>query len=176
MKCVVEAVPSCARCVKAGRQCEFPQPGQVLPAQPRRRPKSQNPDTVSHAQHSRIGGDLADLNRPRSDIQVRQYNNDSVSTSYNTPSWTPITPEPSTTGGPKKASELQSVYSASPLVTGVNGGRSLAGNNASSENQQPSAKRRRIGGHMLGAGDGIDDSISERDIEQLLEMYVIFGL
>ena len=173
MKCVVEAGPSCIRCVKAGRQCEFPRPGQILPAQPRRRPKPQNPDTSGHTQRSHSGGNMTDLSRPRSDNQVRRYNNGSISNSYSTPSWTPITPEPSTAGGPKKTSDLSSVHPAT-LATAADENRSLAGENASSRDQQPPAKRRRTWGHMPEAGDATDDSISQRDMEQLLEMYVIF--
>lgn len=177
MKCVVESGSSCARCLKAGRQCEFPQPGQTLPSQPRRRPRPQPqriPETASHVPNSSAGvGDVAAVNRPHNDDLVRPYSHGLFQNSYNAPSWTPITPEASTTGGAKKSSELPSVHSASPLATIVDETRSASNNNVSDNKQLP-LKRRRTGGHILGAGNGLEEPISERDMEQLVEMCVSF--
>jgi hypothetical protein len=177
MKCVVEEGPSCVRCLKSGRQCEFPQPGQVLTPQPRRRSRPQPhqiQEPVGHVPYSRTGEGNVALNRPLSDNQARQLNRGSLPNSYNTTSWTPITPEPSA-GGPKRSSELPSLYSASPRVTVVDESSFLSNNSNVPANHQPPSKRRRTGVHVLGAGNGIGESISERDMEQLLEMYASFS-
>ena len=168
MKCVGAADPPCERCIKAGRKCEFLQPGQTLPAQPRRRPKSQS-DQAPRGRDAHAGDHShgAALNRHRLDSHL---NHGSASSSYNTPSWTPITPEPSTHGPAKKASELPSVYSASPLATVAGGSNSIAPSSNVVDNQQPPSKRRRTGGHASEPGDGTQEDISERDMEQLLEL------
>ena len=179
MKCVVEDGSSCARCLKAGRQCEYPQPGQILQPQTRRRPRSQPQqihNSVGQMSSTRVG-DAAAVNRPRNDDQTRPYSHGLLSNSYNAPSWTPTTPEPSTSGGVNKSSELRSVYSASPLATVVDETRSVSNNNNNNNNVSnnqppPPLKRRRIGRHILGAGDRLEESISERDMEQLVDMYV----
>ena len=175
MKCVGAAEPPCIRCVKGGRKCEFLQPGQTPPAQPRRKPKAQ-PQPIPAAldptrdSHTRGQSHGPAVNSSRLGQQRAHLNHGSVSSSYNTPSWTPITPEPSTHGAAKKASELPSVYSASPLTTIVDG--SLASNSHAKDHQQPPLKRRRTGGHVSEAGGSSQADISERDMEQLLQLYV----
>jgi hypothetical protein len=174
MKCVGASDPPCARCVKAGRKCEFLQPGQTPPAQPRRRhkpPQQQTTTSIAPGQDSRTGESSdAIVNRHRPENQVAHFNRGIASSSYSTPSWTPITPEPSTHGAAKKTSELPSVYSAAPLAIVVEGARSLPGNLDIAGNRQPQLKRRRTGRYTSEAADGIEEHLSERDMEQLLEL------
>lgn len=170
MKCTIESGPSCVRCIKAGRQCEFPQPGQVLPPQPRRRPRPQPEDL----QEIHRTASVPAVSHPGIN-QIRHINHGSSPNSYYPPSWTPITPEPSTIGGPKKASRLPSAHSASPLATVVDvNSRPVSAYNATRDNEQPPVKRRRTAGHTPGAQDGTEESLSRRDMEQLLGLYVFF--
>lgn len=173
MKCVGAANPPCERCTKAGRKCEFLQPGQTPPAQPRRRPKSL-PQQTSGRVDQNTGGSAGDRSHgaaANSHHLDNVLNRGSVSNSYNTPSWTPITPEPSTHGAAKKASELPSAYSASRLVTVMDESHFPTGSSVI-YHHQASSKRRRTGTHSLEPGDRSHVDISQRDMEQLLELYV----
>jgi hypothetical protein len=165
MKCVGAADPPCARCLKAGRKCEFPVPGQSFPSEPRRSRMSLG--HVSETQ-GRERGRRAAINSPRNGNHNVQSDHGSMSTSYDTPRWTPITPETSAQGAANQSSRLPSVYSTSAWATVVES-RPLSHNENRKDKQQPSLKRQITGDHVLQTRD-IEDPISERDMEQLVEM------
>ena len=176
MKCVGAAEPPCARCVKAGRKCEFLQPGQMPPAQPRRRPKAQPqpiPAVLDLARDTYAGGQSHSpvVNNTRHDQQGTQLNHGPASRSHNAPSWTPITPERSTHGAAKRVPELPSGSSTSPSSTVVDRASLLVSSYAK-DHPLPPSKRRRTGAHATETGDICQEDISERDMEQLLQLYV----
>lgn len=112
-------------------------------------------------------------NRPRSDDSVRRFGHGTGLSSYSSPYTETVTPDPSTTRGPQRSPNLPSVPSATPLATVVDKTPSVSNNKyIVSNNHQPPPKRRRIGGHVLGDRNGSDELSSERDMEQLFEMYV----
>ena len=131
--------------------------------------------TSRHVPNSHAGeGDVVASNRSLVDGQIRPSSHVIGLDSYRSPHSTHLTPNLSTSGGPNRSSNLSPAFSGAPVVDET---PSVSTNKyIVATDQQLPLKRRRIGGHSLGARDESDEVSLERDMEQLFEMYVLSPL
>jgi hypothetical protein len=135
----------------------------------------QNQKTTRHVPNSHAGeGDVVASNRSLIDGQIRASNHVIDLESYRSPHSTHLTPNLSTSGGPNKSSNLSPAFSGAHVVDET---PSVSNNQyIVVTDQQLPLKRRRIGGHSLGARDESNEVVLERDMEQLFEMHVLSPL